>query len=45
MIDGREFVVCNKYDGWVASCWFLSDSDMLVLVSNNIKVYIVFFNL
>ena len=38
MTDGRELAVCSKHDGWVASCWFSSDSDMLVSVSNNIKV-------
>ena len=45
MTDGRELAVCNKHDGWVASCWFSSDSDMLVSVSNNIKVHTVFLNL
>ena len=43
--DGRELAVCSKHDGWVSSCWFSSDSDFLVSVSNNIKVrlYIYFF--
>ena len=43
MTDGRELAVCSKHDGWVASCWFSSDSDMLVSVSNNIKVHTPFF--
>jgi len=37
MTDGRELSVCSKHDGWVAGCWFSSNSDMLVSVSNNIK--------
>lgn len=40
MCDGKkEFVVCSKYDVWVVNCWFLSNSDLLVFVSNNIKVF------
>ena len=39
MTDGRELAVCSKHDGWVANCWFSRDSDMLVSVSNNIKVH------
>lgn len=35
--DGRELSVCSKHDGWVSSCWFSSDSNLLVSVSNNIK--------
>ena len=41
--DGRELAVCSKHDGWVSSCWFSSDSDFLVSVSNNIKVRLYFF--
>ena len=42
MADGRELALCSKHDGWVSSCWFSSDSDLLVSVSNNIKVqYII----
>ena len=43
MTDGRELTVCSKHDGWVASCWFSSDSNMLVSVSNNIKVHLPYF--
>ena len=41
--DGRELAVCSKHDGWVSSCWFSSDSDFLVSVSNNIKVRVYIF--
>ena len=43
MTDGRELSVCSKHDGWVAGCWFSSNSDMLVSVSNNIKVHAPYF--
>ena len=38
MANGRELAVCNKHDGWVSNCWFSNDSNLLVSVSNNIKV-------
>lgn len=38
MCDGKkELAVCSKHDAWVANCWFSSNSDLLVSVSNNIK--------
>ena len=36
--DKKELAVCSKHDAWVANCWFSSNSDLLVSVSNNIKV-------
>ena len=38
MTNGQELAVCSRHDGWVSSCWFSSDSGLLVSVSNNIKV-------
>ena len=36
--EGQELAVCSRHDGWVSGCWFSRDSDLLVSVSNNIKV-------
>ena len=41
MSDGREVAVCSRHDEWVSSCVFSRDSNLLVSVSNNIKVFLV----
>ena len=41
MSNGREVAVCSRHDEWVSSCLFSRGSDLLVSVSNNIKVFLV----
>ena len=41
MSDGQEVAVCSRHDEWVSSCVFSRDSNLLVSVSNNIKVFLV----
>ena len=41
MSNGQEVAVCSRHDEWVSSCLFSRDSNLLVSVSNNIKVFLV----